>query len=159
LDAASGTLRVVVDTRNVTTGRDHLGTATLTFRSDGALANMIVTRVRIEWYTPAAVEPGANVTINFPTLTDQAPADAAIIRGGSFSLATGGTITVQNPAGDIRWFLDGEELVAGISGDHDSVLTLTGGILGPYLGTRFVTVAVERDGRLYGRRIAIEVTL
>jgi len=105
-----------------------------------------------------APEPGANLTIAFAELVDRAPLDADIIRTDVSILDAWGTITVENPTTEIRWFYNGEEIgYPNVTGDYNATFVPTRELLGADLGTRFITVVVEVGGRLYGRRITIEV--
>jgi len=154
-----GTLELELP-RTFANNAGYLANATLTLRGDGALAGVMITGIRL-WQEPET--EGAGITISFPDLTNQAP-DASVINDGDpiivyLSSEIGATVTVANPQGQIRWFLGGTEIIGQATGTYNAELVLTGAILGPQLGTRFLTVAVEIDGRLYGTRVAITVRL
>jgi len=109
---------------------------------------------------------GAGFTIEFATLVDRAPGEGDIY-GPNISLLTGGTITVSYPEGDISWYFAGRSVNTDFPGSVSqnaaaAVLNLSSAVLaeiiGPQLGSHFVTVVVERGGMEYSRRISITVT-
>ena len=160
----ASTGRVIVGNYAVFTWNNSPGGA-LTFNTDWPAVGAAPERIRIAAIGVYRPTQGARITINFADLVNRAPGEAAINDGdrievslgdGDF-LENGAAITVADPQGTIRWFLGSDELTG--TGPNNATLTLTRASLGTQVGERFLTVGVMRDGRLYGTRLAIEVTL
>jgi len=91
LTEPAGTLRIVVDTTSVSTGRGYLENATLTFRAETALANMMVSRLTITRYT----QDFQNVLVN----DNGAPVTALTLEVGN----TRNLSAETSPASAGRW--------------------------------------------------------
>jgi len=106
------------------------------------------------------IKSDAGITIDFEDIKDELGDKE--ITGPTFSM-TGdpGTITVEGKYDKVQWIYDGKEVPPEtVAQDGDKItLTLTSAIYGEKLGTLYLTLKVEVDGKSYSKTVTFTVTL